>query len=389
MEPLLPSEPARRLEDLAFELIDEAGKLAGLVHPLVRRSIAELVRSMNCYYSNLIEGHDTRPLEIERALRKDFSHDASQRDLQLEAVAHIAVQGMIGRNEEPAGVREAPPASWAYLSWLHAEFINLLPEELRFVVDPDTGERLEVLPGALRERGVRVGRHVPPPPEVLPRFLDRYAEVYGPAALSKLRQVAALGAAHHRLLWIHPFLDGNGRVARLASHATCVRLGLGDGLWSVARGLARRVQDYKRLLAAADGPRQGALDGRGVLSQAALTDFCVFFLEVCLDQVRFMAGLLDLSNLSKRIEAYCAEEARAGRLHKHSGRLLREALLAGEVERGRVPELLGLGDSMARAVSSKLLNAGLLVSDGHKAPLRPAFPIHAANRLLPGAFPEA
>ena len=47
---------------------------------------------MNCYYSNLIEGHDTHPIDIERALKNDYSQDAHKRDLQLEAKAHIAVQ---------------------------------------------------------------------------------------------------------------------------------------------------------------------------------------------------------------------------------------------------------------------------------------------------------
>ncbi len=43
---------------------------------------------MNCYYSNLIEGHDTHPVDIERALRHDYSDDPRTRNLQLEAAAH-------------------------------------------------------------------------------------------------------------------------------------------------------------------------------------------------------------------------------------------------------------------------------------------------------------
>lgn len=44
---------------------------------------------MNCYYSNLIEGHDTHPTDIERALKNDYSNDPRKRDLQLVAKAHI------------------------------------------------------------------------------------------------------------------------------------------------------------------------------------------------------------------------------------------------------------------------------------------------------------
>lgn len=55
-------------------------------------ALADLVRAMNCYCSNLIEGHDTHPIDIERAMRNDYSSDPKKRKLQLEAKAYIAVQ---------------------------------------------------------------------------------------------------------------------------------------------------------------------------------------------------------------------------------------------------------------------------------------------------------
>ena len=64
----------------------------------------------------------------------------------------------------------------------------------------------------------------------------------------------AAAAAHHRLLWIHPFLDGNGRVARLMSHAMLLDTLESGGVWSIARGLARNVAAYKGHLAACDLP---------------------------------------------------------------------------------------------------------------------------------------
>jgi len=55
-------------------------------------ALVDLVRSMNCYYNNLIEGHDTHSVAIDRALGNDFSPDPRQRDLQMEAKAHIEVR---------------------------------------------------------------------------------------------------------------------------------------------------------------------------------------------------------------------------------------------------------------------------------------------------------
>src|SRR4051812_9441429 len=99
IEPLAPEDRQHKLEDLATELVDRAGRLAGRVHPIMQESLGGLVRAMNCYYSNLIEGHDTHPVDIDRALAGDFANDRAQRNLQLEARAHIEVQQMIDRGQ--------------------------------------------------------------------------------------------------------------------------------------------------------------------------------------------------------------------------------------------------------------------------------------------------
>jgi Fic family protein len=189
------------------------------------------------------------------------------------------------------------------------------------------------------------------------------------------------------LLWIHPFYDGNGRVARLMSHAVLTRLQIGNSLWSVARGLARDVVRYKALLMAADEPRRGDLDGRGSLSEAALVEFCEFFLTTCIDQVEFMASLLQPSELLRRMEHYVEEERRADRMPRGAFPLLREALLSGEVERGRAPELTGYRERMARNVVAELVALGLLISEGPRSPLRLGFPIDVAERWFPRLFP--
>ena len=77
---------------------------------------------MNCYYSNLIEGHDTHPVDIERALKNDYSADSAKRNLQLEAKAHIAVQQWI--DEEGGLVTQA--ASMDGICEIHRRFCELL-----------------------------------------------------------------------------------------------------------------------------------------------------------------------------------------------------------------------------------------------------------------------
>jgi len=382
-EPYMPSEGTEVLDNLAFDLAREASELSGQLHPLVRLSVGELVRSMNCYYSNLIEGHNTHPRDIDRALSADYSADPQKRDLQLEARAHIEVQRMID-----AHAYTVAPASRAFIEWTHREFCTRLPPSLLVAEkNADTRERLEVIPGVLRTRAVAVGRHVPPSAEYIPAFLRRFEEAYDCNRLTKARQTIAVAAAHHRLLWIHPFLDGNGRVARLMSHAMLLDLGIGSALWSVSRGLARRSSDYKRLLMAADEPRRGDLDGRGALSHSALVEFCVFFLESCLDQVRYMRELLDPGELLRRMELYVRDEEEAGRLPRRSFPVLRETLLAGELDRRRVPGLVDASERTARRLISSLVKLRLLVADSHRAPLRLGFPVQVVDRWFPRLYP--
>jgi Fic family protein len=242
------------------------------------------------------------------------------------------------------------------------------------------------VPGELRQREVAVGQHIPIRAGALPRFLERFQQVY--AQLGRTETIVAAAAAHHRLLWMHPFLDGNGRVARLMSHAM-LRDAIETGsLWSIARGLARNVESYKQHLANCDLPRRNHLDGRGNLSQKALVEFTKFYLTKCIDQVTFMETLIEPDRLRTRILLWVEEEIRLGTLPQKSGSMLEAVLYRGEVLRGDAAAVFGTGERQARRIVSALLDRGVLVSKSPRAPLRLAFPASLASRWMPGLFPE-
>ncbi|WP_141686876.1 Fic family protein [Bradyrhizobium sp. LMTR 3] len=383
MEPMLVSESSGRRTQLADLTVELAAKSAAFRHSLpegVLISLAKLVRSMNCYYSNLIEGHDTHPVDIERALHNDYSADPKKRDLQKEAIAHIAVQQWI----DEGGVNGRATTQEAIIE-VHRRFCELLPEDLLWVENPKTKERIRVIPGKLRDRDVAVGRHVPVSPGALPRFLKRFEEAC--AKLGKTDAIIASACAHHRLLWIHPFLDGNGRVARLMSYAMQREALDTGGIWSIARGLARNEAAYKQHLAACDMQRRNDLDGRGTLSEEALAEFAIFFLQTCIDQVAFMQGLVQPDQLRNRILIWAEEETRADRLPQKSGAVLEAILFRGELPRGDVTVLLQTSERSARRVTSALLDAEVLASESPRAPLRLVFPARLASRWMPGLFP--
>ena len=384
MEPLLPSsERPTGLDDLVIDLVAKANHLSGQLRPETQVSISELVRSMNCYYSNLIEGHNTHPREIDRALADQYSDDLEQRNLQLEARAHIEVQRLIDSGDDP----DLAPTSTEYVSWIHYEFCRRLPDEMLWVENPDTGEKLKVEPGEFRTKTVQVGRHIPPEAADLRSFMRRFAEKYDANKMTQIDAIIATGAAHHRFLWIHPFLDGNGRVARLMSHASLLRCGIGGNLWSVARGLARTETQYKSLLQRADLVRQGDFDGRGALSEKALVEFCNYFLSMSINQITFMESLLQPGEILRRMKLYCDDEVAAGRLPKRSMAMLREAFLLGEFERRNAPAITGYQERKAREILAELLKRGLLVSTGPRKPVRLGFPLDVVERWFPALYP--
>ncbi len=384
-EPLMVSEGSKHraeLNDLALDLATRSASFRASLPDSIASALAGLIRSMNCYYSNLIEGHNTHPVDIERALKDDYSSDPEKRDLQLEARAHIAVQkwidegGLEGRATAPDAILE-----------IHRRFCELLPPDLLFVEHPGTGERIPVIPGELRSRDVEVGRHVAISPGAVPRFLDRLDAAY--ARVGRIDAILVAACAHHRLLWVHPFLDGNGRVARLMSYAM-LRSSLNTkGLWSVARGLARNETEYKRHLAACDAPRRGDRDGRGTLSEAALAEFTRFFLQTCIDQVIFMEGLMKPDRLRDRIMIWAEEEMRSGALPAKADTVLKAVLLQSTLSRADAVALLGVNERTARRVTSALIDSGALTSTSTRAPLQLAFPAKLAGRWMPGLFPDA
>jgi Fic family protein len=385
MDPLMIGVGSRHrgtLTDLAFDLTQKSAGFRHSFPPSLLASLATLVRAMNCYYSNLIEGHNTHPIDIERALRDDYSQERRKRDLQLEAKAHIAVQKWI----DEGGLKTIRPFSTEGIRETHRQFCELLPDDLLWVEDPATGERQRVVPGELRKGDVRVGGHIAISPGAVPRFLNRFADVYG--NLGKTDSVLAVAAAHHRLLWIHPFLDGNGRVTRLMSHAMLLDTLDTGAVWSVARGLARNETTYKQLLANCDRPRRNDLDGRGNLSEEALAEFTQFFLTVSIDQVTFMEGLMQPDHLRARILLWAEEEIRLGALPPKSGSILEAVLYRGQLPRQDVDTVVGTGERQARRIVSSLLAHGVLESDSPRAPLRLTFPATLAHRWMPGLFPE-
>ncbi len=216
MEPLLPEDRDGKLAGLALEVLRRVERLRSALHPVTRRGVVDLVCSMNSYYSNLIEGHRTTLRDIDAALRQEFAGNREQRELQQLHWAHVETQRWM--ESELTHRSPADICSSEFLCKVHREFYRRLPEGFQ-ALEEESRPKHRVEPGALRRAVVSVGRHVAPAHERLPEFLKRFADFYAPCVQNTPQGLVAAAAAHHRLAWIHPFLDGNGRVTRLFTQA--------------------------------------------------------------------------------------------------------------------------------------------------------------------------
>ncbi|KPF72550.1 filamentation induced by cAMP protein fic [Bosea sp. AAP35] len=389
IEPALIEEPTAAIADVIADLSAASAVLGRSLHPRTAANLSGLVRIMNTYYSNLIEGHDTRPRDIERALAGSFDHDEGSRNLQIEAAAHVRLQSSIDGMERQELLPE--PASRKFLHWLHYQFYRDAPGAMLRI--EGAGRSFIMQPGELRSRpehDVQVGRHIPPSSDHVAAFMQHFESRFRFERLGKAGRIMAMAAAHHRLNYIHPFPDGNGRVSRLMSHAMAHSAGIGaHGLWSVSRGLARGLEsrtEYKMMMSHADMPRQGDRDGRGNLSERALIEFVLWFLRICLDQVTFMTGLFELDALARRLRSYVE---RSDKLRPEAASLLEEALFRGEFERGEAARITGLPERTARRILNDVVSEGLLASDTPKGPVSLRFPADTLETLFPRLYPQA
>jgi Fic family protein len=362
-----------------------------------RDALGPLLRAMNSYYTNKIEGQHTYPADLEAAIQKRFSPEHEIHRRQQLAIAYMELEKTL----EPVAL-SLPWATQFSEEWicrLHGDLYKSLPEESRVILDATGQSRGVLTAGALRNIDVTVGTHLAPSPEMLPDLLRHFAFRYGVEGYSMGRKIIAAGAALHRLSWIHPFSDGNGRVSRLQNHLLLTHLQLTNGLWSPMRGLARRQADYYAALGAADMPRRNDLDGCGNLSSRGLATFLDFWLDICAGQVAFMAAQLDFDTLGHRYGSFALQivhdfgrtmsSTRGAIQAEPLGRALYRLFQFGRLARGEFKAMLGASDRTASRMVAQLIDWQLLKSQSRTGTLEPGLPFFSLRFLFPGLWPEA
>lgn len=377
------------LQDQIVQVMRLDADLHAKIPRPMRVPVMNLLRAVNSYYSNKIEGNSTLPADILRAEQDGNTLEVKPSQDFLEIKRHIEAQRRLTDDPiDPVNVctRET-------ISRLHREFYVGVPDEMLDIQLNEQGDVVRMVPGVFREYGVRVGHHVPPSVGQMHSYLGQFERSYRLDWIHGLSRFLAAAAAHHRFMWIHPFMDGNGRTGRLFTDQYLKAAGFGGyGLWSMSRGFARSTELYYQKLSAADQPRKGDQDGRGILSDSGLTQWSRYFAETALDQVQYFSSQLEPEKLSERIDVFFEMRSR-GALSDEKGNQLpklrieardvyRTLLYMGDQPRAELQARLGVGERTTRGLLSEMAAEGLIILDGRR-PVSLSLSRHLIEFLFP------
>ncbi|PRA73028.1 cell filamentation protein Fic [Pseudomonas sp. MYb187] len=357
------------LQDAVVELTQlDAALNANIPQPL-RLPMIHLLRQVNSFYSNKIEGNPMLPVDVLRA--EEIQNGENITEDLLEIKCHIEAQRRLSTDP----IDEVAISTCESIARMHRELYVGMPEEhIRAKINGE-GETALFSPGEFRTHEVRVGQHIPPPAESIGSYLNWFEGAYRLDRLHGMTPILAAAAAHHRLMWIHPFLDGNGRTGRLFTDQYLRAAGLGGyGLWTLSRGFGQKVEEYYAALNAADHVRKGDLDGRGELSDGGLLKFTEYFIATALEQVSYFTSLLEPRMLNQCIDYYF-EMRKRGTLPTTTNMELpllrieardvyRDLLYHGPMQRSEIHAKLGMSERTTRNLLSQMADEGLISLDG-------------------------
>lgn len=386
--------PGQLLDD-TMSLIQADAALNATIPQTIRPQLEGLLRVVNSYYSNKIEGNPTTPAEVLRAHKHELDEIESRNKGLVEMKRHLELQLFLHTRYTDI-MKDGGFATSEGIKTLHKMFYLKMPEDFLYVEKKD-GSSIPIVPGEYRKHDVEVGIHLPPLHNDVERYMKWFEMMYKPNRYHATQKILAAAASHHRLMWIHPFIDGNGRTGRLFTDLYMKEAGLGSyGLWTMSRGFSlNKAEEYYRALSAADHHRKGDRDGRGLLSDSGLITYLEYFISTALKQVRYFTGLLDSNQLKQRVDIYFEMRNRQAvsdeEGHKlpplkiESKEIYRMLLDRGPMRRSEIYKALGKTDKTISPTIKQMETEGLVKAPA-RMPVELDFSTHSIQVLFPNLF---
>ena len=364
------------LTEIASKLIEESKNFQDSVPIGLRKPLVEFTRELNSYYSNLIEGHKTRLIEIEQALKYPNEYEKGKIPDNDVVLAHIDLQKWIDN-----GNLKGCATTVNNIKAIHRKFFEYLPEEA-LTIKYDNSNKVEIMiPGEFRNSFAHVGEFIAIKPDSIPEFMRRFDQVY--SNLDKMNSLISIAVAHHRFLLIHPFPDGNGRVARLLTQKMLQDSLKIEPIWSLSRGLSLKKREYFSLLNQCNSIRRGGSDGTGNLSEEAMHKITNFFFDVCLSQIHFVKENIEPKLLFKRIKQWCNEE----NLPKMSFCVLKTLANEGRLKKSKIKEKIKFSKGQYKKTIAALQDEGVVISEHKNGPFELKITYSIAQNWIPKLVP--
>ncbi len=391
MEPFFPDDVSGTIETLATELLEKIAALNAVGNPITREAIRQFLVPVEGFYKSILFDQNLMPEDVRDFFKGKLSVDAPTRlkQLQLDAAQQV-LKNLKAVLDNPEN--DDIPASAGFLKQLHKDYRSIFKSAAE-QHELNTEISIEKHAGNYRETDVAFGQGMSPYFGSLPFFMSEFENAYDPAAKSnksKIRRIINIAVAHQRLLWIQPFAAENERIALLYAEACIHYENLNHaGLWSLSRGLARNKSTFTEKLHNAGLKRINAMDGRGNLSNKYLIEFCIFYLNTALGQVKFMLRTLETENMVKRIGNFVDLMVSREKMRSEAKYLLTDVFLKGKISKPDAMRITATSDKTLKLITDDLISKKLLVAkkEGILMMYYISYPMEVAPLLFPGLFP--
>ena len=159
-------------------------------------------------------------------------------------------------------------------------------------------------PGQYRTENVRItGVKIKPPSYLkIVKLMDEYTQNIEKLKLQTIKKAAFI---HHEFVKIHPFIDGNGRVARLLTNCYLIKNGYPP--------IVIQKEDRKKYYKTLNKADQGDLSDFATFIARSVNESIQYYLSSFIDEERLVT-LSELSKKSDYSQEYLSLRARQGKL---------------------------------------------------------------------------
>jgi hypothetical protein len=194
------------------------------------------------------------------------------------------------------------------------------------------------------------------------------------------RRIVAVVCQHYQLLHRRTPRNGSGAFARALTLEHFALLGLHPNLWSLSRGLSRRLDEYQPATGMNDPMQTDGLEGAQQHKVGGQFAFIDFMLDVCHEEVDYVTAALDRRRLRESVaRAYKTNpRLKESGIRPETMPALLALLIQGALPRSEFVIFTGLPPEAASDQLSKLISIGVVVS--------PSSNLHGLEIGLPAWF---